>query len=234
MAGGGSRGTGPQNWSNLLMILIGLLPGLAAVAALSQEKFISFGLFLGAVVPWALLTVDKVRNVASQPWVPALALSISLAAAGYVTLDDSGREAPGNTRVAPVSSPSPALAPIRFNEPGGKVPYCNDLSGTGTIPAGQVLAIFDHGLSEANEPYWFDQLAEPAGDGWRARDISLGDGEKADEGKDIELSAVLVPADIGKYLTSIDAENFWWSSRLPTEPVAKIGVVRNEDVKPCG
>jgi hypothetical protein len=118
------------------------------------------------------------------------------------------------------------LPELRFTPPAGTVPMCNDLAGTGTIPADHHLAIFDRSLSAPNASYYFDGLASDTDTGWRLLNVTLGEPREA--GVRVELVAVLVPREVGEYLRQVDADETWWSATVPGPTVDRMAVQRGE------
>lgn len=126
---------------------------------------------------------------------------------------------------------------IRFTRPEGTIPHCTDFSGSGAIPDGWQLLIFDRSAADPNASYWFNGVAEPTDQGWVARSVQIGEGEP-DEGRRVEIAAVLVLDRYAAYLSSIQAGNdggvaYWWAGSLPAEPVDTVFVERNSDATPC-
>lgn len=223
-----------QRGESILVLVMALAAAGAGLAALNQSRVAAAALFIAAGLPWVLIRLPKVKGWLQQAWVPALTLSVSFAAAGFAVLEKPANSPAPPPTTAPTASPSPSPRPepISFIQPNDKVPHCNDFSGVGITPQGKMLLIFDRGLAEPNEPYWFNKAAKTGSNGWSASNIQLGDG-KGDEGKEVELSLVLVPEKLGLYISSIGADELWWSGQLPADPVDSITVVRNSDATPC-
>ncbi|TDC60272.1 hypothetical protein E1200_30745 [Actinomadura sp. GC306] len=224
----------PEHESRRAEVITSLVVSLAAFAVaggvLKQSQVLASALFFAAGLPWLLFAFSKkVKVWAAQPWVPALLWTLAFASAGVSMLDE------------PDQKDDPKPSPIKFVHPGGNdvIPHCNQITGTGSIPSGHRIALFDRSLSEANAPYWFDQIANPTDNGWRVDDVQIGEGE-GDEGAAVELIAVLLPEKTAQYLASIqtgngdaDVATYWWATHLPAEAVDRVKVTRNADTKEC-
>lgn len=116
---------------------------------------------------------------------------------------------PAFVRVKPVSAEG-----LRFVQPVGLVKACDSFQGTGTIPNGYELLVFDRAVGGA---FYLDGTAIRTAAGWSTPSISLG-------APQVEIAAVLVPAGFVPYLRSIKLfdregtptdEASWKSDSLP-------------------
>lgn len=133
---------------------------------------------------------------------------------------------------------TPAGASLRFNPQLDPVPYCQSYSGTGTVPDGYQLLLFDRG-SDSEAPYYFHKQAEKTDGGWMARTIGIGLAPTAaqpdlDRGARIDLFAQLVTEETAQVLrdranVAIFPENpdsQWLLRRLPGRTVDTLSLVR--------
>lgn len=105
-------------------------------------------------------------------------------------------------RSAPAADPTAGL--LRFNPQPDPVPYCQSYSGTGTVPDGYQLLLFDRG-SDSEAPYYFHKQAEKTDRGWVARTLGIGLEPTAaqpdrDRGARIDLFAQLVTEETARVL----------------------------------
>ena len=149
-------------------------------------------------------------------------------------------------RPAPPAATTSAPVPVlRFNPQREPVPYCQSYSGTGTIPAGYQLLIFDRG-SDSNSPYYFHKQAEKTDQGWAAPTIGIGLEPTAakpdlDRGARIDLFAQLVTEETAQVLRdrsnvaifpeTPDAE--WLLRRLPGRTMDTLKLVRAAGAGSC-
>jgi hypothetical protein len=138
-----------------------------------------------------------------------------------------------STSTVYVTSPPPAATHLTINQPTGQVPRCNTITGTGTIPAGMTLLLFDRGSMESTEPYWFDGVAQPTATGWSVSGVEIGDGN--DPGAQSQLLIVLVNQNLGNYIASIttDSSAGWSATVPPAPPLETITVVHSGVGPPC-
>lgn len=114
-----------------------------------------------------------------------------------------------STSVPHSTSTIPAILAMEF-DPQNRVPFCQDYTGTGEIPKGYELWLFDRDAANPNGPYYTDRRsAERTEHGWRAKEINLGvhpdiDLKKQSVGSRIELVAVLLTEVFANYLRSIE------------------------------
>lgn len=145
--------------------------------------------------------------------------------------------------------PSAALATLtvqaralRFVAVHQPVPQCADFAGTGTIPPGATLLIFDHpagadGALSAGTGYDYDGRAASASSGtWEAGDRWIGADGLAGPGRYSQMSAVLVPTGAADFLESLPEayQGRWQASVLRLGTVADTMLVeRGADTRPC-
>jgi hypothetical protein len=208
----------------------------------------------GVVVPWALCVLGLSAFAPIIPQVPRLAqlcivvvIAVALISSSIVVFADPRllthaavrvvRVTHTAVRVVRVHSPTAStfttdikLAPIA--EP---IPYCNDFLGTGTIPAGYELWIFDQDAEDSAAKYYLDSQAVAVGNSWSATNIEIGDGV-GDTGNRTTIFAVLLPAPFMNWLlNTVNITNGVPSSTLPAGAhIADHAVVtRSSDAKPC-
>lgn len=139
----------------------------------------------GVVVPWALCVLGLSAFAPIVPQVPRLAqvcivvvIAVALISSSIVVFADPRLLTHTTVRVvrdhgatASIFTTDIKLAPIA--EP---IPYCNDFLGTGTIPAGYQLWIFDKDAEDPAAKYYLDSQAVAVGNNWSAEDIEIGNG----------------------------------------------------------
>jgi hypothetical protein len=154
----------------------------------------------------------------------------------------------GGIGAAAASTPVPdpvAEAVLRFNPQLDPVPYCQSYSGTGALPDGYQLLIFDRG-SDSDDPYYFHKQAEKTERGWVARTIGIGLEPTAaepnrDRGARIDLYAQLVSEETARVLR--DRANIaifpetshpqWLLRELPGRTMDTLHVVRAAGAGTC-
>lgn len=133
------------------------------------------------------------------------------------------------TTVTASPSPAPSRANLEFSlTAGSQVPWCQTYTGTGTIPTGYVLAIFDTPAG-AQHFYSFDQMAtQLPGNHWRTTD-PLQVGTRGQPGFHVDIIGVLSTRPILRYMASIRALHGapWISEALPPGPRITLPVVTN-------
>ncbi|BCJ56060.1 hypothetical protein Asp14428_75350 [Actinoplanes sp. NBRC 14428] len=142
--------------------------------------------------------------------------------------------------------PAPRAEPVlRFNPQLDPVPYCQSYSGTGTIPAGHQLLIFDRG-SDSEAPYYFHKQADRTAQGWEARTLGIGLAPTPaqpdrDRGARIDLFAQLVTEETAQVLRdraniTIFPENpasQWLLRHLPGRTAHTLHLVRASGPGTC-
>jgi hypothetical protein len=198
----------------------------------------------GVVVPWALCVLGLSAFAPIVPQVPRLAqicivvvIAVALVSSSIVTFADpkllthtTVRVVPEHGRTALTVTTNIKLAPIA--EP---ISFCNEFVGTGTIPAGYELWIFDRDAEDPTAKYYLDSQAIQAGNNWSADNIQIGNGT-GDTGHRTSIFAVLLPAPFMNWLLqTVNINNGTPSSDLPPEAhIADQAVVtRSSDAKPC-
>lgn len=141
---------------------------------------------------------------------------------------------PGTTSLPPVK--------LSFNPPGAPVPRCTSYTGTGSIPDGFSLLIFDRNADEPNSLLYPDGVAQNEGAGWKINKVEAGGPQ--DVGLHVELVAILVPNDVGDFIGSIvvvpldpskNPEAVWKAGRpAPSLLKDRITVTRGSDHGWCG
>jgi hypothetical protein len=152
---------------------------------------------------------------------------------GEIVVGGGSTPAPSS---APPSPQGPAPGPptpatdLRITAPVGAIPLCNAFTGTGTIPAGKALVLFDQSVGPG-EPYWLDGIADRAPTGWIVRDVEVVDGGPATKGDHTRLVIVLVDTTVA---ASLDAGSDGWNTTvLPGPPADSITVVSGADARHC-
>ncbi|MEU4623342.1 hypothetical protein AB0G04_25645 [Actinoplanes sp. NPDC023801] len=169
-----------------------------ALAALAVISFVvgQLGWLLG--LSCAAVAVGGLALVVSwqrrRPMLTAVAVLVVGLGAGGV----------GAVAASASAADTAAGAELRFNPQLDPVPYCQSYSGTGTVPDGYQLLIFDR-ASGSGDPYYFHKQAEKTDRGWVARTIGIGLEPAAaepdrDRGARIDLFAQLVTEETARVL----------------------------------
>lgn len=218
-----------------------VVAGLVAIGALILTIYTQKP---GVVVPWALCVLGLSAFAPIVPRVPRLAqvgivvvIAVALVSSSIVAFVDpkllthtTVRDVAERGRPAPLVTTNIKLAPIF-----GRIPFCNEFAGTGTIPAGYQLWIFDKDAEDPTAKYYLDTQAIQSGNDWSASNIQIGDGA-GDTGHRTSIFAVLLPAPFMNWLLqTVNINSGIPSSGLP--PGAHIAdqavVTRNSNTKPC-
>jgi hypothetical protein len=198
----------------------------------------------GVVVPWALCVLGLSAFAPIIPQVPRLAqlcivvvIAVALISSSIAVFVDPRLLTHTTVRVVRGHGPTSStfttdikLAPIP--EP---IPYCNEFLGTGTVPAGYELWIFDQDAEDPTAKYYLDSQAIAVGNNWAAKNIEIGNGV-GDTGDRTTVFAVLLPEPFVNWLiNTVNIANGIPSSVLPAGAhIADQAVVtRSSDTKPC-
>lgn len=138
--------------------------------------------------------------------------------------------------VTVTASPSPAVpnTHLIFSlTANSHVPWCQTYSGTGTIPAGYVLVIFDTPAGPDGQPtspayYAFDSNATQLAAGhWQTEPLQIGTPHQANI--NVEIVGVLTSKSVYRYINSVLVRNNvpWWSTKLPPGPEISLPVITN-------
>ena len=193
-----------------------------------------------------------------DPGVAAIIAAVILAVAGIsgavgrVTASTDPNKASPSPSPAPTVTrtvtPAPQAVHLSFSQSStAVVPWCNTFTGTGSIPQGDSLLIFDSQLGPGGQPleqslHYFDGTAtQTSNDAWSIYPVYIGD--KRDKDLYVAIDAVLVSnrtADFIKSVTpeSIDPANtqLVWKSKVLPPGLAKnahLVVVRNSNTRQC-
>jgi len=147
-------------------------------------------------------------------------------------------------RSTPTASTT-AEAVLRFSPQLDAVPYCQSYSGTGTIPDGYQLLIFDRG-SDSESPYYFHKQAERTEGGWVAPTLGIGLEPTAadpdrDRGARIDLFAQLVTEETARVMRDRDniaifpetPDSQWLLRQLPGRTADTLKLVRAAGAGAC-
>ena len=198
----------------------------------------------GAVVPWALCVLGLSAFAPIVPQVPRLAqictvmiIAVALVSSSIVTFVDpklltntTVRDVPEHVRPVSPLTTNIKLAPI-----AGPIPFCNEFLGTGIIPAGYQLWIFDRDAEDPTAKYYLDSQAIQSSNNWSASNIQIGNGA-GDTGHRTTIFAVLLPAPFMNWLLqTVNINNGMPSPELPPEAhtADQTIVTRNSNTKPC-
>jgi hypothetical protein len=198
----------------------------------------------GVVVPWALCVLGLSAFAPIIPQVPRLAqvgivfvIAVALISSSIVVFSDPKLLTDPTVRVVLDTgpTPSPPTTNIKLGPIAEPIPYCNQFLGTGTIPAGYELWIFDQSAEDPSADYYLDAQAVPAGNTWSASNIEVGN-QTGSTGYRISILAVLLPASLMNWLQkTTNTASGIPSSELP--PGARIVdqavVTRGSGTQPC-
>ncbi|MBO2456140.1 hypothetical protein [Actinomadura violacea] len=147
--------------SNPATFIVGVPATVAGVLALSLGRLLIMLLFAILVVVWLLPLHPGLRQRKKLRFALPGALTVALAAgvAVFVILNRP--------------------AHLAFKKTEGPVPPCAAFKGTGTIPDGKKLLVFDREVTSSGLPiesggYYFDGFATPTDDGWFIDDVEIG------------------------------------------------------------
>ena len=212
-----------------------------AVAGASIGQLEVFGLLALAVVPWA--AVLAWRSWPHYRYTLAAALSITLVAfALVVRWGQEHPESKSGTRPAGTGSLAAAAAHLRFLAPAEPIPHCVTFNGTGTIPRGDELVLFDHpsdyaGRYSATPQFGYDGPVDAKAGGWVAPDREIGSGDPSDNGTHIAIVALLVPENVKNFLNDLTQDST--TGQLPASALKlgaqadKIVTTRNNQNAHC-
>jgi hypothetical protein len=144
-------------------------------------------------------------------------------------------------------TPAPQAVNLGFSlSSTAVVPWCNTFDGTGSIPEGDSLLIFDSPLGPNGEPltptqYFFDGVAsQTSKDAWSITPVFIGD--KGEPDLYVAVDGVLVLNQAASFIKSVVAEPIdpknavvAWKSKVLPPGLAHIHliVVRNANNGPC-
>jgi hypothetical protein len=174
--------------------------------------------------------------------------AIALVGGGFI-----GRAiaSPKSTSAAPAVTrtvtPAPQAVNLSFSlSSTAVVPWCNTFDGTGSIPEGDSLLIFDSPLGPDGQPltqtkYFFDGAAsQTSKDAWSITQVFIGD--KGGPGLYVAVDGILVSGQTANFIKSVVAEpinpknaEVAWKSKVLPPALAHIHliVVRNANNGPC-
>jgi hypothetical protein len=198
----------------------------------------------GVIVPWALFVLGLSAFAPIIPQVPRMAqlwvvvvIAVALVSSSIVVWQDPRLLT--HTRVRTVSvhrlTPPKFSTDIKLAAIPAPIPFCNTFSGTGTIPSGYQLWIFDKNTEDPTAKYYLDSQATAIGNTWSASNIQIGNGT-GDAGTRTTIYAVLLPANFMNWLVhSVNITSGIPSASLPAGAhVADEAIVtRNSNIKPC-
>lgn len=221
-----------------------LVPVLLTVAGQTVGQLLEFALFAVAMLPWVAVSVWP--SWPHHRKVFAAALTVAFAAGGIgvrlwqqrpVATAGTVRSAPAE----PVSDLAGQAQRLRFLPVAEPIPYCANFAGTGTIPAQDVLILFDRpadadGNPAAGSLFNYDGRATATAGGWVADGRWIGSGKPGDNGEHAVITALLVPRSVADLLDGVrDAYTSPWPSAVLRQGAVADSVVvtRGADDTPC-
>jgi hypothetical protein len=155
---------------------------------------------------------------------------------------------------SPSPSPSPSFDPslaashLEFELRVDPVPRCSSYKGTGTVPPGYKVMLFNRTEQDAG-PWYLNGVAEPTTTGWIVANVGLGaqptpQEPNKDQGLRIDLAAQMVTDDEAKVLAQANIKSFrtdggkdyptvWKLVELPGLPAGKMTVTRGTQAGQC-
>jgi hypothetical protein len=230
-----------------LPLFVGILGFIATVVTivvtvgswqLLKTGFVRAAAVIGLVILAAVLTRLTLRlRDGELPWrvtidittVGVLCVCGTLVFAAVLNRQ-TGKAAAGDA----VSKPTAASINLEFDiTDSSRVPWCQIYYGTGTIPTGDVLAIFStqansDGLPTSPPYYSFDGDAQhPVAGHWQTVPLQVGSPGQANFPADIV--GVLTNTAAYDYIASIIIKDNaqWWTTELPPGPRISLSVVTN-------
>jgi hypothetical protein len=167
--------------------------------------------------------------------------ALALVGAGFVgrATAPGGQPTPSPT-VTVTATPSPApgthISGLGFAlPPDSGIPFCSSLAGSGRIPKGYSLAIFDAALGPTLY-FHFDGTAtqQPSSNSWILSPFYIG--AKYEKPFQDQIVAVLLPNKTVNFIKKIRLEPkraFWVSLDLPSGQTASVQVIRDRDSAQC-
>jgi hypothetical protein len=99
---------------------------------------------------------------------------------------------------------------LKFLPEPGPIPHCVSFAGTGSIPAGRSLVLFDRASDPAGHytptsTFSYDGQATPSptGAAWTTPDMDIGSGDAGDQDSHIVILAVLMPQHTADFLDAL-------------------------------
>jgi Ca2+/Na+ antiporter len=219
--------------SQISLVWIGTIAtGIAALASLfslPEKKVSTFVLMVLVVASW-ISFMPRFREWKYWRFVYAVAFSASIIV--LMIFISRAKSAPQT----PVHNFSP-IRSLNFSPASGTIPWCSTFDGSGSIPRGDSLLIFDSPADSAGNlltpvEYGFHGTANNLPNGtWRIGQVQILTQNKSDNGKRSILFGVLVTNQDAKFVKSITLSNggYWRSAALPLGlgHISRLPVVRN-------
>jgi len=160
---------------------------------------------------------------------------------GRASAATSGAPSPSvTTTITAAPRPTLKVANLGFALASpARIPWCNILDGTGAIPTGDVLLIFDTPAGPNGQPqsppyYSFDGKAtQVTKNSWQIKPVYIG--QRYAKNFNAEIAGVLASDAVYQYILSIHVRNNqpWISEQLPPGQVIRLTVVTNGSGKQC-
>lgn len=202
---------------------IGAAQLLAAIVVLPTGRLAIFGLLVLAALPWiavALLRYWKKLDYALFSHALAAVWSVALIFSAVVVIV-SGT----------VAGPPPSTAAnqwphvsLQFLKPAGPQPHCETFNGTGVIPKGYSLVLFDrpsdaYGNYMGTPQFGDDGPVARNDSGWTATNREIGQGA-GDAGTYFAIVALLVPQSTEDYLDDVTRLGYAGNQPNDAQPVS--------------
>ncbi len=238
----GTGGSGIE-WGPAVSTVSAIAGLLLTLMGLKLGKLFVFGLLAAALLPWAAVSLRPAWR--PLKYALACALTVAFTAFALTVTYYQGRHVEARATEAPHRPAPGGHAPhLKFLPVAGPIPHCVSFSGTGGIPAGHALVLFDRATDSGGHytptsTFSYDGQAapSPAGAGWTAPDLDIGSGDAGDRGSHIAIVAVLVPQATADFLDALAGES---DSGLLPPNVTSLGttadrlvVVRNAQNAHC-
>jgi hypothetical protein len=157
------------------------------------------------------------------------------AVTAYIAKPGTGQAAPAPALTsAPAATSAAPKASVRFDPVDRPVGICNHFTGTGEWDSetAKLLLLnrpWDDRTDSATGPYFLDGPAEKVtGPAWKGPRQEIG--RDTEEGFAVEVSAVVVSADWGRFLSGVTSPSgmYWTADRLPPHAAVATMVVKRD------
>ncbi|MCF3964583.1 hypothetical protein [Streptomyces fuscigenes] len=194
---------------------LGAIPAIAGVllpiAGLTLGRLLVFSLLAAAALPLSIAVVRPAWGWLRHALAAALTLVLVAFAVTVIYYQGHPRQA-ADAKPPHRVSQDEAASRLRFLPVTGPVAHCVSFSGTGRVPDGHALVIFDRpsdsgGRYTSTSTFSFDGEAAPSASGWTVPDLNLGSGDAGDKGTHMVVVAVLMPDNVAGFLDALNRDS---------------------------
>lgn len=195
-------GDGQTRLTTWIGALAGALSALLAAISAPTGHLEVLGLIALAILPWAPV-------IAWPSWPYHRYVLAGVLSAVFIALIGYARWGQGNPGPKSNAQPlSAAASHLKFLQPAEPIAHCVTFNGTGVIPAGDDLVLFDRPSDSlgryTNTPeFGYDGPVDASGGGWVAPNKEIGSGDSSDNGTHIAIVAVLMPKGAEHFLNDL-------------------------------